>query len=83
MWRDLPDEDKQEYIKEYEVEKVRIFRSLLAFLKVSLSNTQKDDFLEQMRAYRATPDYINWIRYQRKRGIFKQTKFSVLVRQHQ
>lgn len=34
MWRDLPDEDKKEFIDEYEVEKV----SNISFLHLSLFN---------------------------------------------
>lgn len=33
-----------------------------------MKKKKKIEFLEQMRAFRATPDFINWTKYQRKRG---------------
>lgn len=42
------------------------------------THPNKNELLDQMRAYRSTPDFINWTRHQRKRGrSLKEKSFTV------
>lgn len=69
MWRDLTDEEKQDYLNEYEAEKVCLFHLFffLAFSEIPEKSSTKQflfpqiEYNDSLKAYHNSPAYLAYV----------------------
>lgn len=61
MWRDLPEEQKQDYVDAFEAEKVPNFPSFRRSLTHTLVTPKQIEYNEQLKIYHNSPAYQSWI----------------------
>lgn len=69
MWRDLTDEEKQDYLNEYEAEKVCLFHLFffLAFSEILEKSSTKQflspqiEYNDSLKAYHNSPAYLAYV----------------------
>lgn len=69
MWRDLPEEEKQEYIEEYEIEKVRGYewnRRVLSYIGSRLF--LQIEYEKSLKVYHNTPAYLAYMAAKSKKS---------------
>lgn len=65
MWRDLPDEEKQEFIEEYEMEKVDFLVEMCFFVNNTFTCLQVE-YEKSLKVYHSSPGYQAFIQAKNK-----------------